>query len=217
MTSTSPHLTHRPLAHLESQVTQEAPRPDQMTRDTAIRDRRSSPQASPEGRKRRLGPASAPWWEARGREGRSACRASPIGARSRLQPPRPRPLRASLGRSFSPLPASLGNALLGIRKRHLHCPEAARLGAPAMPSIPAWRPGAPACPAPPLLSPPLPKSLVFKTPALGTRLVQLRGAGVSEAVWLGVRCPVRVTRIPRGTQPPVATLAESGPGHRWEP
>lgn len=160
VTPTSPHLTPRPLAHLESQATQEAPRPDHMTRDTAIQDRRSSPQASPEGQKRRLGPASAPWWEARGREGRSACRASPIGARSRLQPPRPRPLLASLGHGFSPLPASLGNALLRIRKRHLHCPKAARLGTPATPSTPAWRPGAPACLAPPLLSPPLPKSLV---------------------------------------------------------
>ena len=63
-----------------------------------------------------------PWW-GQLPDGRNTCHPSPKGTCSLLQSPSPYQLQALISCGFSPLAASLGEAFMGIRKRHFHSPK----------------------------------------------------------------------------------------------
>lgn len=131
---------------------------------------------------------------------------------SLLQPPSHCPLQALLRRGFSPLPANLGDAFVGIRKRHLQRPKAAwpDISPTVQHSLVPTVQMALAFPASPPFSVPLPRSLVLEGRGSGV------GLGASPWSWsLRVSVDRRVLsrqghQDPRRTHLTALTLGESG-------
>ena len=142
---------------------------------------------------------------------------------SLLQPLSHCPLHALLRCGFSPLPANLGDAFVGIRKRHLHRPKAAwpDISPTVQHSLVPTAQVALAFPASASFSVPLPQSLVLEGRGSGV------GRGPSPCGWsLRVSVDRRVLsrqghQDPRRTQLAALTLGESGqspsPGAKMGP
>ena len=158
-------------------------------------------------RLRALGKAQGlcPWWENKEPHDRNACHSSPISACSPLQAPSPCPPLPGLTCGFSPLPASPGDAFMGIERGTFTTPRLCGWMW-ALLSITAWHP---------LSRWPWPiwhhfhflGSCPKALSGLGVVLGPSPHVGVSELAWMADRCLTRATEIPR-TQPTAPTLGE---------